>query len=44
MTISAMTLICEKEDNDIFMRDGFIMVRYGSNVKAYSSMIKINSK
>lgn len=44
MTINAMTLILEKEDNEIFMRDGFILVKYGLSIKAYSSLIKINSK
>jgi hypothetical protein len=44
MTISTMTLICDKEDPDIFMREGFIMVRYGVAIKAFSSMLKITSK
>lgn len=44
MTISAMTLICEKEDPEIFMRDGFILVKYGLSIKAYSSMLRMSSK
>ena len=40
MTISTMTLIPEKEDPEIFMREGFIMVRYGVNVKAFSTVLK----
>jgi hypothetical protein len=44
MTISSTTLICEKEDNEIFMREGFVMVRYGLQLKAFTSLIKIASK
>ena len=44
MTISTMTLICEKEDPEIFMKEGFVMVRYGTQIKAYSSMLKIANK
>ncbi len=44
MTISAMTIICEKEDPEIFMRDAFILIKYGLSIRAYSSLIKITSK
>jgi hypothetical protein len=44
MTISSMTMLCEKEDPEIFMREGFLMVRYGPAVWAFSSLLRIASK
>lgn len=44
MTISAMTLILEKEDAEIFMREGFIEVKYGLSIRAYSSLVRMASK
>ena len=44
MTINAMTLILEKEDGEIFMRDGFVQIKYGLSIRAYSSLAKISSK
>lgn len=44
MTINEMTLLTDKEDNEIFMKEGFILVKYGIQLKAYSSMTKIITK
>ena len=44
MTINEMTLLTQKEDNDIFMKDAFILIKYGIQIRAYSSLTKINTK
>ena len=44
MTINSATLITEKEDAEMFMKEAFLLVRYGVAIKAFSSVIKIASK
>ena len=44
MTVNYLEIKPEKEDSEIFNRESFIMIRYGLQIKAFSKVIKIDSK